>query len=90
MLNTGAYTYSMASNYNRVARPAVVLVSEGRVGLLARRETPEDLPRLDVMPQWLEPERRRLRRRASWSAGATLAWFWSAGARAGALSLSAA
>lgn len=50
---TGAYTYSMASNYNRVARPAVVLVSPGRTGLIARRETPEDLLRLDVIPDWL-------------------------------------
>lgn len=51
--NTGAYTYSMASNYNRVARPAVVLVSPSHTGLIARRETPEDLLRLDVVPEWL-------------------------------------
>jgi len=53
LLNTGAYTYSMASNYNRVARPAVVLVSADRAELICRRETPEDLLRLDVMPEWL-------------------------------------
>ena len=53
LLTTGAYTYSMASNYNRVARPAVVLVGQGRHGLLARRETPEDLMRLDETPKWL-------------------------------------
>lgn len=51
--NTGAYTYSMASNYNRVARPAVVLVSPSHAGLIARRETPDDLLKLDVMPEWL-------------------------------------
>lgn len=51
--DTGAYTYSMASNYNRVARPAVVLASPGRTGLIARRETPEDLLKLDVIPEWL-------------------------------------
>jgi diaminopimelate decarboxylase len=54
MLSTGAYTYSMASNYNRVARPAVVLAAPGRVGLLARRETPDDLVRLDAVPKWLQ------------------------------------
>lgn len=54
VLSTGAYTYSMASNYNRVARPAVVLVAPGRVGLLAERESSADLLRLDRIPTWLE------------------------------------
>jgi diaminopimelate decarboxylase len=54
--STGAYTYSMASNYNRVGRPAVALVKPGAAELLARRETPEDLVRLDLIPSWLEPE----------------------------------
>ena len=45
---TGAYTYSMASNYNRVPRPAVVLVEEGSAREIVRRETHEDLLRLDV------------------------------------------
>lgn len=53
MFTTGAYTYSMASNYNRVARPAVVLAGGGRCGLLARRETAADLTRLDEVPDWL-------------------------------------
>jgi diaminopimelate decarboxylase len=53
LLSTGAYTYSMASQYNRIARPAVVLAGPGRVDLLARRETPEDLVRLDAIPAWL-------------------------------------
>ncbi len=53
-LSTGAYTHSMASNYNRVARPAVVLASPGRAGLLMAREAAEDLTRLDRVPQWLE------------------------------------
>ncbi len=53
VLATGAYTYSMASNYNRVQRPAVVLAGPGRVDLLARRQTPEDLLRLDHIPAWL-------------------------------------
>jgi len=53
-LSTGAYTYSMASQYNRVARPAVALVSSERVGLLARRETAKDLIQLDQIPTWLK------------------------------------
>ncbi len=45
---TGAYTYSMASNYNRFPRPAVVLVEDGQAAVVVRRETVEDLLRLDV------------------------------------------
>jgi diaminopimelate decarboxylase len=45
---TGAYTASMASNYNRMPRPAAVLVRDGEVRPLLRRETMDDLVRLDV------------------------------------------
>jgi diaminopimelate decarboxylase len=45
---TGAYGYSMASNYNKVMRPAVVFVSEGTSRLVVRRETYDDLVRLDL------------------------------------------
>jgi diaminopimelate decarboxylase len=45
---TGAYHHSMASNYNRVGRPPVVAVRGGRARALVRRETVEDLIRLDV------------------------------------------
>jgi diaminopimelate decarboxylase len=45
---TGAYTESMASNYNRLPRPAAVLVRDGQVRELIRRETVEDLVRRDV------------------------------------------
>jgi diaminopimelate decarboxylase len=45
---TGAYGYSMASNYNKVMRPAVVFVSEGEARLVVRRETYDDLVRLDL------------------------------------------
>lgn len=45
---TGAYTYAMASNYNRLAKPAVVFCEDGRHTLVGRRETLEDLVRLDV------------------------------------------
>ena len=54
VLSTGAYTYSMASNYNRVARPAVLLAAPGRVDLLVERESADDLTRLDRIPAWLE------------------------------------
>jgi diaminopimelate decarboxylase len=42
---TGAYTLAMASNYNGVPRPAAVLVADGRVELIRRRETLDDLLR---------------------------------------------
>lgn len=45
---TGAYAQSMASNYNKILRPAVVFVSNGSARLVVRRENPEDLVRLDV------------------------------------------
>jgi diaminopimelate decarboxylase len=45
---TGAYGYAMANNYNKVPRPAVVFVHEGRARLVVRRETDDDLLRLDV------------------------------------------
>lgn len=45
---TGAYNYSMASNYNRLRKPAVVLVKDGKSKLLVRRETYEDLVRTDM------------------------------------------
>jgi diaminopimelate decarboxylase len=44
---TGAYGYSMASNYNKVPRPAVVFVRGGQSRIAVRRETYEDLIRLD-------------------------------------------
>jgi diaminopimelate decarboxylase len=45
---TGAYGYSMASNYNRVPRPAVVFVANESARLVLRRETFEDLARLEM------------------------------------------
>jgi diaminopimelate decarboxylase len=44
---TGAYTLSMSSNYNGVPRPAAVLVSDGDARLIRRRETVDDLIRLE-------------------------------------------
>ena len=46
--STGAYEYSMSSNYNKVGRPAVVAVTEGNARLILRRENTDDLARLDV------------------------------------------
>ena len=40
---TGAYNYSMASNYNRVGRPALVLVNDGDAAVVVKRESYEDL-----------------------------------------------
>ena len=47
-LTTGAYHYSMASNYNRIPRPPVVMLRNGESYVAVRRETPEDLVALDV------------------------------------------
>lgn len=53
---TGAYNYSMASNYNRVPRPAAVLVNNGDATLIIRRETLRDLLRQDCLPETLRPQ----------------------------------
>jgi diaminopimelate decarboxylase len=45
---TGAYGYSMANNYNRIPRPAVVFVENGKERLVVKRETFEDMVRLDL------------------------------------------
>ena len=47
MLDTGAYGYSMASNYNRNPRPAVVFVEKGTAQVVIKRETYDDLVHLD-------------------------------------------
>ncbi len=48
VLVTGAYNYSMASNYNRVPRPPIVMLREGQAYLAVRRETLEDLCACDL------------------------------------------
>jgi diaminopimelate decarboxylase len=45
---TGAYGHSMASNYNKVPRPPVVFVADGHAEVAVRRETLDDLVRLDL------------------------------------------
>ncbi|MFS0871348.1 diaminopimelate decarboxylase [Paenibacillus xylanilyticus] len=48
---TGAYNYSMASNYNRIRRPAVVFVKDGQGDVVVRRETYQDIIQNDLVPE---------------------------------------
>lgn len=52
--NTGAYNYSMASNYNRVQKPAMVLVNSGHSDIIVERESLDDLLRYDKIPDRLK------------------------------------
>ena len=54
VLHTGAYNYSMASNYNRFRRPAVILLKGDQSAVLVERESFEDLIKNDRIPSWLE------------------------------------
>ena len=49
VLTTGAYNYSMASNYNRIPRPPGILVKDGKARVAVKRETFEDIVRNDVL-----------------------------------------
>lgn len=53
---TGAYTYAMASNYNCLLKPAIVLVKEGQADIIVRRESYEDLINNDVIPERFQGE----------------------------------
>lgn len=48
---TGAYNYAMASNYNRIRRPAVVFVKDGQADVVVNRESYEDLIGNDLIPE---------------------------------------
>ncbi len=48
VLSTGAYNYAMSSNYNRLPRPAVVMIKDGKPRIIVKRETYEDIIRNDV------------------------------------------
>jgi diaminopimelate decarboxylase len=50
---TGAYNYSMASNYNKFPRPAMVLVNDGTASLIIKRESYQDIVRNEIMPEHL-------------------------------------
>ena len=54
VMATGAYNYSMSSNYNRLPRPAAVLVNAGEANVILQRETYEDLVRYDRVPDRLK------------------------------------
>ncbi len=54
VLSTGAYNYSMASNYNRNFIPAAVLVKDGSAEYIVKPQTYEDLVRNDVIPERLK------------------------------------
>ncbi len=53
VFNTGAYTYSMASNYNRVEKPAMVLVNNSQSDMIVERESLDDLVAHDIIPDRL-------------------------------------
>lgn len=48
VLATGAYNYSMSSNYNRIPKPPVVMIRDGRSRVVVKRETFEDIVRNDI------------------------------------------
>lgn len=48
ILSTGAYNYSMASNYNKLPRPAVIMIKDGKEKLIVRRESYEDMLRNEI------------------------------------------
>ena len=52
--NTGAYNYSMASNYNRVQKPAMILVNDSDAEVIIKRETLDDLVAHDIIPDRLK------------------------------------
>ncbi|WAL60732.1 diaminopimelate decarboxylase [Thermocoleostomius sinensis] len=53
VMGTGAYNYSMASNYNRLPRPAAVLVNAGEADVILKRESYQDLIQHDCLPEKL-------------------------------------
>lgn len=48
VLATGAYNYSMSSNYNRIPKPPVVMIRDGKSRVVVKRETFEDIVRNDI------------------------------------------
>ena len=50
VFGTGAYNNSMSSNYNRIPKPAAILVSNGEAEIIQKRESPHDLLKYDVLP----------------------------------------
>lgn len=54
VLSTGAYNYSMASNYNRNKIPPAVLVNNGKAEYIIKPQTYEDIARNDIIPEYLK------------------------------------
>ncbi len=54
VFNTGAYNYSMASNYNRVQKSAMVLVNNSQSDIIVSRETLDDIISHDIIPDKLK------------------------------------
>ncbi len=54
VFNTGAYGYSMSSNYNRVLKPSMVLVNNGKSDIIIKRESYDDLISHDIIPERLQ------------------------------------
>ena len=50
VFGTGAYNNSMSSNYNRIPKPAAILVCNGEAEIIQQRESPHDLLKYDVLP----------------------------------------
>ncbi len=50
VFGTGAYNNSMSSNYNRIPKPAAILVCNGEAEIIQKRESPNDLLKYDVLP----------------------------------------
>ncbi len=53
MFSTGAYCYAMASNYNKLPIPTVVMVENGQHGVIVKGQTLEDMTRFEQVPAWL-------------------------------------
>lgn len=57
---TGAYNYSMASNYNRIRRPAVVFVKDGESDVVVKRESLDDIVVNDVIPARIKKQAQKI------------------------------
>ncbi|ARE89469.1 diaminopimelate decarboxylase [Clostridium formicaceticum] len=57
VLSTGAYNFSMASNYNKLPKPAVVLINKGHTELIVERESYDHLLDREIIPSYLEKNR---------------------------------
>lgn len=54
LYDTGAYCYSMSSNYNRTLKPSVVLVKDGKAQIMVKRQTFQELVENDEIPEMLK------------------------------------